>query len=84
MSGKTPDRAPAYGDTVYFVNDNKNRVKAQVTDATPDKDGAIQMTVVPSDNSPFPVRAKYGNGKTPGTWSWEAPEVVSKEEADES
>lgn len=67
-----PSKTPSYGDTVYFINDNGNAVKAQVTDVTPHKEG-IKMTVVPSANSPFPVRAKYGNGKTPGTWTWDEP-----------
>jgi len=78
----TPSKVPAFGDTVYFVNDNKERVKAQVTDATPQKDGSIKILVIPGDNSPYPVNAKYSAGKTPGTWTWKEPEVADKQEED--
>lgn len=80
MSTKTPEKQPVYGDTVYYVDGDKNRVKAQVTDGTPDDKGAIKVTVVPAAGQPFPVRTKFGNGKTPGTWTWDSPSTPEQED----
>ena len=76
MSKKQPERAAGFGDTVNFVDDNGNVIKASVMDANLQPvEGSktakgIRLTVVPADNSPFNIVAAYDEGKGHGTWHW--------------